>query len=108
MPDDVDAPSHDKMIQQSEGIHVYIANSTDALTFVSSIATLHPFGLRKAFLTLVAKRKDRRVGALLAEYSSFTTRSHREQWRIFRDHYNWVRNHVPVQPERESERSALV
>jgi hypothetical protein len=62
---------------------VYVAASAEDFRFVQDVSVYHPFGYRKSFLTLIAKREGRARGALLADFSSDTRRFHQMQKVIF-------------------------
>ena len=41
---------------------------------------------------LIAFIDGKRIGALLSDYSNQSKRYHRSQWRLYGDHFNWVRD----------------
>lgn len=70
---------------------ISLASSEEDYEYVLRIAVFHPFGPRKAFLTLIARLDGRRVGAILVEYAIDSQRIHRASWHIFRKEYLWIR-----------------
>ena len=87
-------PNHPEQtpLYEHDGLQVNVAESAEDFAFISDVAAFHPFGLRTAFLTLIAVEGGQRVAALLADYSNDGGRSHRQQWRLFREQYNWIRD----------------
>lgn len=69
---------------------IHIAASREDYDFVSRIAVFHPFGARKAFLTLIATTGNIPVGAILIQPSVDSNVSHKAAWRIFREDYTWI------------------
>ncbi len=69
---------------------VYIASSQSDYDFISKISVHHPFGYRKAFLTLLARQNAKLVGAILVELSSESKFVHEANWRVFRKDYSWI------------------
>lgn len=62
--------------------------------FVRHVSERHPFGFARSFLTLVARKGSRRVGAILLSPAWPSTPTHRATWRIFREQYVHIREHA--------------
>lgn len=83
----------DKKIPYSvhNDIEIYCSSSWEDEEFVYGAAELHPFGYRKALLSLIARHKGKRAGALLAEQGDQFDGINRLALRVFRQDYDWIR-----------------
>jgi hypothetical protein len=71
--------------------NIHIASSHDDYNYVVSAAAYHPFGPKRAFVTLVAEQEDQLVGAILLELEADARRYHRTAVRLFRSDYPWIK-----------------
>jgi hypothetical protein len=69
---------------------VFIADRKQDFAYIGDAARSHPFGLRRALVSLVAMADGDYIGAFLADRASESDRHHAAQWRLFRDSFVWV------------------
>lgn len=72
------------------GYEIKIASSHEDFLYISRMAAYHPFGPRRAFLSLIAFYQDSPVGAILVERGKDLHTAHRAAWRVFRRDYSWI------------------
>lgn len=73
------------------GYELRIASSHEDFLYISKMAAYHPFGPRRAFLSLLAFHRTEPVGAILVDRGRDIHTTHRSAWRVFRRDYSWIR-----------------
>lgn len=89
-----DAPAYSRQVIESGAYTVRLAEEAADYDFIARIASQHPFGLRRAFLTLICERNGQRCGALLAELGEDLKGHHRAVRIIFRSELLRVMRHA--------------
>lgn len=74
-----------------DDIEISCASSVDDFEFIDEIAKEHPFGPRRALVTLMATNEHGRLGAVLAEPAQHRDVHNRLAIRAFRSDYEWIR-----------------
>lgn len=88
-------PPQAPIFLERRGYSVRLACSHADYAFISSVAALHPFGERRALLTLVAWARGERVGAILAELGADDPApDHRLQSRLFKSALARIKQHA--------------
>lgn len=74
------------------GIDVRVASSQSDLKDIGKFSESHSFGYRKAYLTLIANKSGKRLGAILGEPCISTRHPHRSSLLVFGSYYTQIRN----------------
>ncbi len=85
--------THGQVLASSgrNGYEIRIASSREDFVYMSQMAAYHPFGSRRAFLSLLAFYQGKPAGAVLVDRGKDTQLSHRAAWRVFRRDYPWIK-----------------
>jgi len=73
------------------GIDIRVASSQSDINAIRKFAKLHSFGGRKAYLSLIAEKNGKRLGAILGEPSSNIRHPHRFALAVFGKYYEHIR-----------------